>query len=182
MAVVEAKKFSAEVSAVVGQAERYSLGFQAGGSQPLAAPPGWDDAKFGAFPGLPALHAKVTGATHYRVPFVCAPHGRPYHRQFETRSGVWFRDLRPASNHAGALAGWHTPDGLLQLLARDVDAAELQLQAEPFGYLNLRNRQVHFKPFRVIYRVVGQNIVVLVIADGRRNLKALLERRLLGAP
>lgn len=77
---------------------------------------------------------------------------------------------------------WHTPDGLLPLRARDVDAAELQLQAEPFGYLNLRNRQVHFKPYRVIYRVVGQNIVVLVIADGRRNLKALLERRLLGAP
>lgn len=128
------------------------------------------------------MHAKVTGATHYRVPFACAPHGRPYHRQFETRSGVWFRDLRPASNPAGALAGWHTPDGLLPLRARDVDAAELQLQAEPFGYLNLRNRQVHFKPYRVIYRVVGQNIVVLVIADGRRNLKALLERRLLGAP
>lgn len=43
-------------------------------------------------------------------------------------------------------------------------------------------RQVHFKPYRVIYRVVGQTAAVLVIADGRRNLKALLERRLLGAP
>ena len=42
--------------------------------------------------------------------------------------------------------------------------------------------QVHFKPYRVIYRVVGQTVVVLVIADGRHNLKALLERRLLGAP
>ena len=43
-------------------------------------------------------------------------------------------------------------------------------------------RQVHFKPYRVIYRVVGQNVVVLVIADGQRNILALLERRLLGAP
>jgi toxin ParE1/3/4 len=43
-------------------------------------------------------------------------------------------------------------------------------------------RQVHFKPYRVIYRVVGQQVVVLVIADGRRNLKTLLERRLLGPP
>ena len=42
--------------------------------------------------------------------------------------------------------------------------------------------QVHFKPYRVIYRVVGQTVVVLVIADGRHNLKALLARRLLGAP
>ena len=40
-------------------------------------------------------------------------------------------------------------------------------------------RQVHFKPYRVLYRVVGQTVSVLVIADGRRNLKALLERRLL---
>jgi toxin ParE1/3/4 len=43
-------------------------------------------------------------------------------------------------------------------------------------------RQVHLTPYRVIYRFVGQKVVVLVIADGRRNLKALLERRLLGAP
>ena len=41
-------------------------------------------------------------------------------------------------------------------------------------------RQVHFKPYRVIYRVVGEHVVVLLIADGRRNLKTLLERRLLG--
>lgn len=43
-------------------------------------------------------------------------------------------------------------------------------------------RQVHFKPYRVIYRVVGTSVVVLLIADGRRNLKTLLERRLLGPP
>ncbi len=49
--------------------------------------------------------------------------------------------------------------------------------------LGVRNfRQVHFKPYRVIYRVVAQKVFVLVIADGRRNLKTLLERRLLGAP
>lgn len=43
-------------------------------------------------------------------------------------------------------------------------------------------RQVNFKPYRVIYRVVGRAVVVLVIADSRRNLKTLLERRLLGRP
>ena len=41
-------------------------------------------------------------------------------------------------------------------------------------------RQTFFKPYRVIYRVDGEQVAVLLIADGRRNLKTLLERRLLG--
>ena len=40
-------------------------------------------------------------------------------------------------------------------------------------------REVHFKPYRVIYHVAGRQVVVHVIADGRRSLRNLLERRLL---
>ena len=40
-------------------------------------------------------------------------------------------------------------------------------------------RQVFFKPYRVIYRVVGRKVFIMVIADGRRNMQALLARRLL---
>jgi toxin ParE1/3/4 len=42
-------------------------------------------------------------------------------------------------------------------------------------------RQVFFKPYRVIYRIIGQHVYVYLIADGRRDMQALLERRLLGA-
>lgn len=42
-------------------------------------------------------------------------------------------------------------------------------------------RQISLKPYRLIYRVVERQVFVLVIADGRRDLRALLERRLLGA-
>jgi toxin ParE1/3/4 len=42
-------------------------------------------------------------------------------------------------------------------------------------------RQVFFKPYRLIYRVIERDVVVFVIADGRRNLQSLLSRRLLGA-
>ena len=41
-------------------------------------------------------------------------------------------------------------------------------------------RQLLLKPYRLIYRVDGSKVVVTVIADGRRDLQALLERRLLG--
>lgn len=42
-------------------------------------------------------------------------------------------------------------------------------------------RQVFFKPYRVIYRVTDQQVIVYVIADGRRDMQSLLARRLLGA-
>lgn len=40
-------------------------------------------------------------------------------------------------------------------------------------------RQVFFKPYRLIYRVMGRDVVVFVIADGRRDMQSLLTRRLL---
>ena len=42
-------------------------------------------------------------------------------------------------------------------------------------------REILFKPYRIIYRVMGDNVYVLVIADGRRDMQALLQRRLLQA-
>lgn len=41
-------------------------------------------------------------------------------------------------------------------------------------------RQVFFKPYRLIYRVMNADVVVYVIADGRRDVQSLLTRRLLG--
>jgi toxin ParE1/3/4 len=42
-------------------------------------------------------------------------------------------------------------------------------------------REIFFKPYRIIYRVMAENVYVLVIADGRRDMQALLHRRLLQA-
>ena len=42
-------------------------------------------------------------------------------------------------------------------------------------------RQSFFKPYRLIYRVIGKQAIVYVIIDGRRDMKSLLVRRLLGA-
>ena len=53
---------------------------------------------------------------------------------------------------------------------------------EDFLALGVREyRQTFFKPYRVIYRVVGECVYVYLIADGRRDMQALLQRRLLGA-
>jgi toxin ParE1/3/4 len=42
-------------------------------------------------------------------------------------------------------------------------------------------REIFFKPYRIIYRVMGKNVYVMVIADGRRDMQTLLQRRLLQA-
>jgi len=39
--------------------------------------------------------------------------------------------------------------------------------------------EVHFKPYRVIYEVIGREVIVHGILDGRRDMQSLLERRLL---
>jgi toxin ParE1/3/4 len=40
-------------------------------------------------------------------------------------------------------------------------------------------REVFFKPYRIIYRVLGGRVYIYLIADGRRDMQALLARRLL---
>ena len=42
-------------------------------------------------------------------------------------------------------------------------------------------RQIFFKPYRVIYRIVERRVYVYLIADGRRYMQSLLARRLFGA-
>ena len=42
-------------------------------------------------------------------------------------------------------------------------------------------RQTFFKPYRVTYRVTGSQVIIYLIADGRRDMQSVLARRLLGA-
>jgi toxin ParE1/3/4 len=41
-------------------------------------------------------------------------------------------------------------------------------------------RQVFFKPYRIVYRVISQQVVIFLVSDGRRDMQSLLARRLLG--
>ncbi|MBA4390280.1 MAG: plasmid stabilization protein [Syntrophus sp. (in: bacteria)] len=41
-------------------------------------------------------------------------------------------------------------------------------------------REVFFKPYRLIYRVIGDTVYILLIVDGRRDMQTLLQWRLLG--
>jgi len=65
--------------------------------------------------------------------------------------------------------------GLSQFPERGVYPKELQA-------LGIREyREIFFKPYRIIYRVMDKNVYILLIVDGRRDMQALLQRRLLEA-
>jgi len=40
-------------------------------------------------------------------------------------------------------------------------------------------REVHCKPYRIVYSILGTEVIVHCILDGRRDMQALLHQRLL---
>ena len=42
-------------------------------------------------------------------------------------------------------------------------------------------REIFFKPYRIIYSIRANNVYIMLIVDGRRNLQELLQRRILEA-
>lgn len=40
-------------------------------------------------------------------------------------------------------------------------------------------REIYFKPYRLIYRILADKVYIMVIADGRRDMQSLLQRRIL---
>lgn len=109
--VVEAKRRNRNVMSVLPQAERYAAGIQ------LEA----------------ALHPRGPWG-EFKAPFAFSTNGRPYLRQLETASGIWRRDLRRPTNAASPLMAWPSPDGLLERLEADQDAAEAALKAQGFNF------------------------------------------------
>ena len=41
-------------------------------------------------------------------------------------------------------------------------------------------RQIFFKPYRMIYRIMERRVYVYLIVDGRRDMQTLLARRMFG--
>lgn len=124
--IVEAKKKHSNISAVIdGQCKDYAK-------------------------HIKKEHEKFVIKTYvnYKVPFLYATNGRPYLKQYEEMSGIWFLDVRETFNVPKALSGWPSPDGLLQALEKDIESANQKLVStgyevlqDPDG-LNLRYYQI----------------------------------------
>jgi toxin ParE1/3/4 len=96
------------------------------------------------------------------------------------------RDLADILDHIvarhGAAEAAHVINQIKRTLSSLNDWPERGAYPKELLALGIREyREVFFKPYRVIFRVVGDDVFVLLIADGRRDFQALLQRRLLDA-
>lgn len=122
----------------------------------------------------------ITTWGKYKAPFVFATNGRPYLTQLETKSGIWFLDLRESANMPKALRGWISPDGMLKLLESDIEKADKALQTLPYDFLrdkdglNLRQYQLNAIQAAENAVINGQKNILLAMATGTGKTRTVL--------
>ncbi|GEO85793.1 MULTISPECIES: type I restriction-modification system endonuclease [Alphaproteobacteria] len=164
VAVIEAKRESVDVPSTLHQAERYARTIE-----------------------LPPEHRHPHGPWKhglnepFRVPFVFATNARPYVRQWQTKSGIWFRDLRRDTNHPRPLTTWFSPKDLVDILETDLDAAAQGLAEESFGKGRMRPYQEEAIAAIENAVVTGRRDILVSMATGTgktRTAIALMYRLL----
>lgn len=116
----------------------------------------------------------------FRVPFLFAANGRPYTRQYEEKSGIWFQDVRNASNAPQALHGWMSPTGLEELLERDIAQGNQRLETMSADFLTdksgLNLREYQLRAVEAAERAVksGAQTVLLAMATGTGKTRTVL--------
>ena len=116
----------------------------------------------------------------YKVPFVFATNGRPYIKQIETESGIWFQDLRKDSNIPQALQGWYSPEELLAKFKQDIDEADRKLADLPYDFLRdpdgLNFRHYQLAAVEAVENAVinGQKRILLAMATGTGKTRTIL--------
>jgi type I restriction enzyme, R subunit len=108
--LVEARRKRKNVAAAIDQTGRYAQAFST--TEDIDLPSG----------GPWRFQSGPTEEKPFRVPFLFATNGRPYLKQVETESGIWFRDARDPTNILRALTDWPTPEGLKAQLEIDRQA------------------------------------------------------------
>ena len=156
--IIEAKKWDTDISSVISyQCKDYARAIRQCDEQYLLGR--WQD---------------------YKVPFVFAANGRPYVQQLETKSGIWFADLRQKGNIPKALAGWPSPLGLKEMLQEDAAAGNAALKALPYDFLKDENglhlRDYQLKAVQAVDDAVrsGKQTALLAMATGTGKTRTVL--------
>ena len=116
----------------------------------------------------------------YCIPFVFATNGRKYLKQIETKSGIWFLDLRDKSKAPKALSGWISPDGIMELLEKDINIANAELRNTPYDLLrdpdglNLREYQIRAIEAAENAVINGAPSALLSMATGTGKTRTIL--------
>ncbi len=116
----------------------------------------------------------------YKVPFTFATNGRSYLEQYDTKSGIWFLDLRQPDNAPKALRGWMSPEGIMELLDKDISARNQDLRGMSYDLLrdkdglNLRAYQIRAIEAAEEAIINGQQNILLAMATGTGKTRTVL--------
>lgn len=158
VATVEAKAIHKDIPSVIDyQCKDYSRNIRA------------EDAKY-----------QIGTWGNFKVPFTFATNGRPYLKQYDTKSGVWFLDLRQPDNIPKAMKGWMSPTGMMEQLEKDIQAKEQALKAMPYDLLRdkdgLNLREYQLKAIQAAENAIlnGQQNILLAMATGTGKTRTIL--------
>lgn len=152
VAVVEAKKKSKNVYSAIDQAKRYAIGLKP--QDKFEIEHTWNE---------------------FKVPLTFATNGRPYLKQLEQESGIWFLDVRDNSNRRKALKGWYSPQELKAYLKQTPQQADQKLGEMNFAYdLKLRDYQVD--AIKAIESTIkkGESKALVAMATGTGKTKTCI--------
>ncbi len=114
------------------------------------------------------------------VPFIFATNGRAYLKQLEEKSGTWFLDARKSTNHSRALQSFYTPEGIMDLIERDIEKAQQNLESESFDYLTDRNglslREYQVRAIKSVENALSNNKknILLSMATGTGKTRTIV--------
>lgn len=155
LAIIEAKKNTRSVYSAIDQAKRYSRNFQITDEMEK--------------PELSIVNAENNS---HKIPFVFATNGRPFLRQFQELSGIWFCDVRRPQNLRKPLEGWYSPEGLRKRFRIDFTAAEKKLAELDFKF-DFQLRKYQEKAIRKVEEAIlaGKDAALLAMATGTGKTK-----------
>jgi len=120
VATIEAKRSRKNVYSAIDQAKRYASGLKVQNAFEIENT--WGE---------------------FKVPLTFATNGRPYLKQLEQESGIWFLDVRDNANRRRALKGWYSPSEIKKYLKQTPQQADNKLDDMNFEYdLKLRDYQI----------------------------------------
>ena len=104
----------------------------------------------------------------YKVPFIYTANGRPYLKQYQEKSGIWFWDARNPKENAYALEEFHKPDDLaLKLTAKNKIEADNDL-VDDHDYPKFADRPYQIDAINAMEDAIknGKKRILLAMATG----------------
>jgi type I restriction enzyme R subunit len=119
---------------------------------------------------------------NYKVPFLFSTNGRTYLKQLDTKSGVWFVDVRNPRNKSRSVKSWFSPEGLQQLWEQDLKAAEKKLKKNSPDFLQNKSglalRDYQIKAIKKVEEAIIENRninrILVAMATGTGKTRTII--------